>query len=68
MGTIRFEIRTDKKDKAGQVPIRLIYQVAGQRVYFNAGKKLMPQCWDAAQQRAIYLDKKTAKKAAPAVD
>lgn len=68
MGTIRFEIRTDKKDKAGQVPIRLIYQVAGQRAYFNAGKKLMPQCWDAAQQRAIYLDKKTAKKAAPSID
>lgn len=66
--TIRFEIRNEKKDKFGKVPIRLIYQVKGQRKYINAGISLLPECWDAKNQQAIFVDRKDAKKSFPKVN
>jgi hypothetical protein len=36
--TIRFELRSEKIDKDGKVPVRLIYQVKGQRKYYIQGK------------------------------
>jgi integrase len=67
MGTIRFELRKKKKDKTGKAPIRLIYQVSGQRKYFNTGEKLLEENWDLKAQQVVYLDKKTAKKLHPAI-
>ena len=61
-GTLRFNLRSDKLQKTGKAPIELIYQVQGQRKYFNTGLKCYPQNWNSDQQQAIYLDRKTAKK------
>lgn len=66
--TIRFEIRKEKADKEGRAPIRLIFQIKGQRKYFNVGQNILPQCWDVKRQEAIYIDKKTARKISPDVD
>jgi integrase len=62
MGTIRFELRTEKLDKYGRAPIRLIYQISGQRKYYSTGQKTFSQTWDSTSQQVIYLDKKAAKK------
>ncbi len=67
MGTIRFELRNEKTDKTGKAPVRMIYQVSGQRKYYNTGKKVPPQSWHPDKQQAIYLDKKTAKKLHPTI-
>ena len=67
-GTIRFEHRTEKIDKDGKAPVRLIYQVRGQRKYYNTGQKLLTESWDSKNQQAIYMDRKTAKKLYPAID
>lgn len=66
--TIRFNLRTDKIIKTGHAPIELIYQIGGQRKYYNVGIKVMPSNWDAEGQRAIYVDKRTAKKGYPSID
>lgn len=66
--TIRFEIRNEKADKEGKAPVRLIFQIKGQRKYFNIGQSLLPQCWDPKSQQAIYLDRKTAKKICPDIN
>lgn len=66
-GTIRFELRTEKKGKDGKAPVRLIYQVRGQRKYYNTGEKLLPESWDPKNQQATYIDRKTAKKQHPAI-
>jgi len=68
MGTLRFEIRTDKIDEKGTVPVRLVYQIKKQRVRFNTGLKCFPINWSADNQRFIFVDKKTAKAKLPAVD
>jgi integrase len=61
MGTIRFERCTEKKDKDGKAPIRLIYQISGQRKYHNTGKKLIKENWDASEQQTVFVDKRTVK-------
>lgn len=68
MGTIRFELRKEKKDKEGKVAVRLIYQISGQRKYHNTGKKLFKENWDAKEQKAVSIDRKTAKKLLPSTD
>ncbi len=68
MGTIRFELRTEKQDKERKSPIRLIYQISGQRKYYSTGLKTFPQTWDSAKQQVLYLDKKAAKKLVPPID
>lgn len=68
MSTIRFEQRTSKADRNGKAPVRLVFQISGQRKYFNTGQKLIPEGWNLKAQRAQYLDKKTAKKQFPAID
>ncbi|HEV7332333.1 MAG TPA: site-specific integrase [Flavisolibacter sp.] len=68
MGTIRFQLRTDKIDKQGKSPVRLIYQLHGQRKYYETGKKLFSRQWDSDAQKALYLDKKAAKKLLAEVD
>jgi integrase len=68
MGTIRFELRTEKIDQQGKAPIRIIYQISGQRKYHNTGKKLHKENWNADKQEAVYMDKKAAKKLLPTVD
>ena len=67
MSTIRFSLRKDKKLKDGTAPIELVYQIKGQRKYYNTGFKTFPECWNADNQKAFYLDKKAAKKALPDV-
>lgn len=66
--TIRFELRADKADKHGMAPIRLIYQIKGQRKYLNTPLSILPQCWDIPNQQAIYLTKQEAKAKYPAKD
>lgn len=68
MGTIRFELRTEKQDKEGKSPLRVIYQISGQRKYHNTGIKIFFQTWDSTRQQVIYLDKKAAKKKLPSID
>ncbi len=68
MGTIRFEHCTEKKDKDGKAPIRLIYQIRGQRKYHNTGKKLIKENWDASKQQTVFVDKRTVKANFPAIN
>lgn len=67
MGTIRFELHTTKSDKDGKAPVRMIYQISGQRKYFNTGQKMLPESWDKKEQQAVYVDKRTAKRLYPEV-
>jgi integrase len=57
MGTIRFELNNDKSkiDKEGKSPIRLFYQIAGQRKAYSTGEKVFKDNWSQANQQAIYL-------------
>src|SRR5690348_13273615 len=68
MGTIRFELRTEKKDKEGKAPLRLVYQISGQRKYYNTGQKTFSQTWDIEEQHVVYMDKKAAKKLCPEIN
>ena len=68
MGTIRFELRTDKPDKEGLFPLELIYSISGQRKKYSPGIKLYKEYWDRDNQEIIYLDKRTAKKHLPNID
>lgn len=65
MGTIRFSLRSDKKLINGTAPIELVYQVRGQRKYYNTGLKALPESWDLDTQRVVFLDKKGAKSISP---
>ncbi len=68
MGTVRFELRSNKADEYGRAPILLNYQVRGKRKYLNTGKKVLHHCWEIGNQRAVYLDKKAAKRLAPGLN
>src|SRR5688500_17054811 len=57
MGTIRFELRKEKKDKEGKAPIRLIYQIKGSRKYYSTGQKVYEENWDDDNQQCIYVKK-----------
>jgi integrase len=73
MSTLRFVLRTDHPDKNGLSPIEGLYQISIKtsvaRKYFRIDKKfrLFKENWDAKAQRAIFLDKKEAKKLLPDV-
>ena len=67
MATLRFVLRTDKPAKNDLHSIELIYQQSGQRKYFRTKERLRAASWDAKAQRALYLDKKEAKKLLPDV-
>lgn len=60
-GTIRFELRQEKKQKTGKVPIGLIYSIKGQRKRYSAGEVIFTFNWDAERQRGKYVSKKEAK-------
>lgn len=68
MSTIRFVLRTDKPNKEGVSPVELIYQINGERKYFRTKEKIRAVNWNDKDQKAIYLDKKTAKKLLPTID
>ena len=77
MGTVRFVLRTDKPNKNGTSPIDLVYQIDGKRGWYRTKENLFPENWDSSisktgkkvfSQKAIYLERKTAKKFLPAVD
>jgi integrase len=57
MGTIRFELRKEKKDKEDKAPIRIIYQIEGQRKYYSTGLKTFEANWDEKSQAAVYVKK-----------
>src|SRR6185437_14045377 len=71
MSTLRFNLREDKSDKSTKCPIELIYQVSGQRKYYqpenNKGKpiKLNPINWETEKQLAVYVNPTKAKKILP---
>lgn len=66
--TIRFEQRTEKKDKDGKAPIRLVFQIKKDRKVYNTGRSVLIQCWDVKNQQAKFIDKKTAKQLHPAIN
>jgi integrase len=66
--TIRYILLTDKPDKQGFCPIRLIYQIKNQKKYFLPNQKLLPINWDVKNQEAIYVNRQTAKKILPEID
>lgn len=68
MSTIRFVLRSDKIQKSGLAPIEMVYQISGQRKYYNTGQKVKPANWSPDTQESIYLDRKTAKKLTPPID
>lgn len=56
-------------NKNGTAPVHLIYQISGQRKYYSIPDSgLLPINWNADEQKAIYLDKKTAKPLLNQVD
>lgn len=57
MGTIRFELRKEKIDKDGLAPIRIIYQIGGQRKFFPTDIKTYPANWDSKTQLVCYVKK-----------
>lgn len=67
MGTIRFVIRDDKKLKDGKSPIQLVYQIKGQRKYYQTGQSVFSSNWNNDDQEAVYLDKKACKKLMPEI-
>jgi integrase len=64
-GTIRFELRPEKKLKSGKVPIGLIYSTKGNRKRFSTGQALFPFNWNNQTQRGVYISNKAAKKIEP---
>jgi integrase len=67
--TLRFWLRTDRVNKDGTSPIHLIYQIKGDRKYYSVpGVKLFPINWDVQIQKAIFIEKKAAKKKDPSID
>jgi integrase len=64
-GTIRFELRLEKKLKSGKAPISLIYSTKGERKRLSTGQGLFPLNWDNKTQRGIYLSYKAAKNIVP---
>lgn len=64
-GTVRFNLRTDKKRKNGKAPIELIYSLHGQRKYVNTGVEVYPFLWDSKGESAYYMSKAEAKKEYP---
>jgi integrase len=57
MGTVRFELQSDKvNSKTGLAPIRLIYQIEGERKYYSTGLKGQPFFWDVKKQCCSYLN------------
>ncbi|MBC7424286.1 MAG: hypothetical protein H7334_12640, partial [Ferruginibacter sp.] len=68
MGTARFELRTDKPNKTGACPLRLVYSIQGERRYLPQNKTFFKINWNDKLQCVIYCDKKQAKKLLPGVD
>ena len=66
--TIRVSLRKDKLLKDGTAPLQIIYQFCCEKISINTGLKLRPENWNQSEQKAIYLDKKTAKGLIPNVD
>lgn len=67
--TLRFWLRIDKARKNGSAPIHLIYQLRGNRRYYEVpGLLIYSVNWDSNDQQAIYVDKKSATALAPNID
>jgi integrase len=65
MGTIRFELNNDKSkvDKAGKSPIRVFYQIGGDRKSYSTGQKIFKENWSQKDQQAVfYFVDNTGKK------
>lgn len=65
MGTIRFELRPEKKDKDGRSPVRIIYQISGERRFASTSIRLLADYWDVKGQRAMAREKRDIKKLHP---
>jgi integrase len=71
--TLRFWLRSDRKNSDGSAPIHLIYSIQGHRKYFQIpNTKLFEINWNSDARRHIYRDKGRAiwvdKKAAKKID
>ena len=73
--TIRIWLRTDKPNKDNTLPLTLVYQIQGQKKYYwisdaklpgilGADGKLFSIFWDGVKHRAVFVDKKEAKRIA----
>ena len=64
--TIRFWLRTDRKNQDGTAPLHMIYQISGVRRYYAIPEtKMYPVNWDAKEQSAVCVTKQKAKKLDP---
>jgi len=67
MSTIYLTLALDKRTSDGKCPVKFLYQLRGDRCAFRPGVKLHPANWDQEAQKALYIDKKAAKVAAPGI-
>jgi site-specific recombinase XerD len=63
--TTRFEVRKDKQNKKGEIPISLIISVSTNRKRVSTGISILPVNWDQEQQRAVYITKKECERQFP---
>jgi site-specific recombinase XerD len=68
MGKVRFNLRKDKPLSDGVCPIDMVYQIQGKRVCYRTKYKSYPQSWNEMQQKALFLNKKEAKKLMPNIN
>ncbi|HTN08848.1 site-specific integrase [Agriterribacter sp.] len=64
--TLRFWLRTDRKNQDGTAPLHLIYQISGVRKYYAIPEtKMYSVNWNPKEQSAVCLTKQMAKKLEP---
>lgn len=73
MSTIRFVLRKDKPIKKGDqekqlYPIQLVYQISGNRKYYNTGQAVEENAWDSASQSVIIVGKSKEAKVATSIN
>ena len=62
IGTTRFELRKGVNTKNNALPISLIYSLKGNRKRYSTGLTILPEYWNAKEQRAFYIPQREAKK------
>jgi integrase len=63
--TLRFEQRTARTNNKGEAPLRIVYQLKGQRKFYPTTLKCQPVNWNSKEQQAVFINRKTAKRLAP---
>jgi hypothetical protein len=61
LGTVRFNLRIDKKMKDGKCPIHMIYSLAGVRTVYNTKLSCFEEYWDKESQSVKQVSKSVLK-------